>query len=327
MIHRYLKNLPDRIIKICYIQLVVSIFSFLITVFWGISFSPLSLLGNIFFSPILIIFLGLSTLLFFTELLFIPNQYIAYALNFVSYWWIFLLKCGPGNTYNITSTPPSYLLTATIICITFIIILQNYRPITKCYLLLLIISISYCYMQEHARKPSITEIPCNKGALHIVAADDMLTVIDPGYLGRSIAAESFVEYTLIPSLAQLYGTSVIDHLVLLQPGTTTFKAAKKIIELCQVKNIYIPMWQQQDNNAIAGSFMRMKELAYTRNCCLHRLRASEYILSKKNNHAIELHALPTTISSSGIRYTAYEARGSIDNKTFTFYPAKYTQQS
>lgn len=182
-------------------------------------------------------------------------------------------------------------------------------------------------MQQHRRCTSITEIPCNKGALQIIAVHDELLVIDPGYLGRSIAAESFVEYTLIPTLVQLYGTSIITHLVLLQPGIMTFKASQKLIELCKVKNVYTPVWQQDTNTKITQSFMQMKEVAKTTNCLVHRLNASKYILSKAIDHAVELYALPALISSSGIRYTAYATLASIDNKTFTFYPAKYTQQS
>lgn len=327
MIYRYIQQLPKQLIKICYIQLVVSIYSFLITVFWGIPFSPLSLLGNLFFNPILILFLGLSTLLFFTELFFIPNQYIAYILDFVSSWWIYILKCGPGNSFNITSRPPSYLLVGIICCATFIIIIQHYSHLKKCTLLLLLICCICCYMQQQEKPPIWTEINCNKGSIWLIATRNELILMDQGYMGQSVAAESFVEYTLVPTLIQLYGTCTITRTILLQPSTTTFKAVKKLLELCNIQHIYIPVWQTHNNTKIASAFMQMKEMANSKNCHLHRLTAAKYLLSKENGHTIELHTLPTSISTSGIAYTAYVISGSIDNKTFTFYPAKYTQQS
>lgn len=326
MLKYYLKQLPHFFARFFYIQLVVSIYSFLITVCWGIPFCPLSFLGNLLFNPVLVLFLGLCTLLFFTELCFIPNEYIAYALDFVSYWWIYALRLGPDNNYNVSCLPPCYLLIATITCATFVIVIQATTYTKKCCSLLLVITLSFCYMTGHKSPAGMIALPCNKGEIHAVPLDNKLVIIDQGYLGRYASAESYVEYTLLPTICQQYGTRTIDHLILLQINATTFKAITKLLELASVKHIYVPVWQGTCTKAMITHFMRMKHIACKKNCLIHRLQEEYYSIAQHVTDYIELERINQQISSSCITYNCYMITGNIDNQKFTFYPAQYTKQ-
>lgn len=265
-------------------------------------------------------------MLFFTELCFIPNKYIVYALDFVSYWWIYVLSLASNNNYNISYLPPSYLFIATMMCATFVIIIQGGSYTKKCCALLFVIMLGFCYMINRKSSVGMISLPCNKGEIIVVPLNSKLTIIDQGYLGRYASAESYVEYTLLPTIAQQYGTRTIDHLILLQINATTFKAAIKLLELAHVKHIYIPIWQGTCTKKMSSHFMRMKHIAVKKNCLIHRLHKQYYAIEQHTTHYIELNRINQSISSSCITYNCYMITGNIDNQNFTFYPAQYAKQ-
>lgn len=327
MFIKYITQLQHHFARLFYIQLVMSIYSLLIIVFWGIPFCPLSFLGNLLFNPILVLFLGLCTLLFFTELCFIPNGYIIYTLDLLSSWWMYALHLGSTNAYNLSFAKPSYLLVATIACAAFFIIVQTNSYFKKNILLLLVLCAGFWLMAQNHRTGSITELACTQGHISILATETEITIVDPGYLGRYISAPSYVEYTLMPAIVAQYGTQTIDHLILLQPSQMLFQAITKLLEIGTVKHIYIPIWQGTCSPKMLRAFMKMKELATTKKCIIHRLSQAEYLIMTSPKATIEIHQLNNTIKSADISYEAYATIGAIDNQPFTFYPAKYTKQT
>lgn len=219
----YIKQLQHRFAHLLYIHLVVSIFSFLILVCWGLPFCPLSFFGNLLFNPVLVLFLGLCILLFFAELCFIPNGYIISLLELTSDWWLYILGLVSTDTCNIAFSKPSYLLVATMLCAGFVIVVHNASYQRKNIYLILSLCGGFWFMSQAPKRTDIYELPCTRGNIYIVSTDQELTVVDPGYLGRYASAPSYIEYTLMPLLAQQYGTRTIDHLILLQPGQTLFR--------------------------------------------------------------------------------------------------------
>ena len=169
-------------------------------------------------------------------------------------------------------------------------------------------------------------LPCNTGEIHVIPIHNELIIVDQGYLGRYSSAESYVEYTLLPAIAQQYGTRTIDHLILLQINATTFKAVIKLLELATVKHIYVPIWQGSCKKTMLMHFMRIKNIAAQRGCLIHRLQAEYCLITQHVTNYIELNRVNQQLVSSSITYNCYMISGNIDNQKFTFYPAQYTKQ-
>lgn len=328
MFTTYITKLKNHFARLFYIQLVMSIYSMIIVVFWGIPFCPLSFLGNIFFSPVITVFLGLCSLLFFTELCFIPNTYIIYLLETLTTWWIYILQLGSTTAYNITFAKPSYLLIVTIAYATFFIIIQpiNYRK--KNIYLISILGIGFWLMAHPQNShPPIISIACAQGHLYMIKNKNELTIVDPGNLGRYASATSYVEYTLLPTIRMHYGTETIDHMILLQPSKNLFQAMNRLLQLATVKHIYIPIWSGEETQKMSHTFIKMKELAQNKKCTIHRLSKSDYSIIFCQNTTMELQRLNEQLKTSHFSYEAYALIGTIDNQSFTFYPAKYTKQT
>ena len=75
-----LNRFYNHIIQFLQVQLFLSLASLPILVAWGIPFSLATVAGNFLFSPFLTLFLLLSSLIFFTELIFIPNAWLIFFL-------------------------------------------------------------------------------------------------------------------------------------------------------------------------------------------------------------------------------------------------------
>ena len=63
------------------VHLAVTLVSLPILIMWGLPFSLAASIGNIAFTPLLACFLAISSLIFFTELLFIPNAMLISLLS------------------------------------------------------------------------------------------------------------------------------------------------------------------------------------------------------------------------------------------------------
>jgi hypothetical protein len=93
-------------------QLIVTIAAVPILVNWGLSISLMTFVGNLLFSPILTIFLMLSSLVFFTQLLHIPNHLLLVILDWFTRTWANVLDLGSQRWLIEFCRPPTLLLLA-----------------------------------------------------------------------------------------------------------------------------------------------------------------------------------------------------------------------
>lgn len=93
-------------------QLIVTLAAIPILVNWGLSISLMTFVGNLLFSPILTIFLMLSSLVFFTQLLHVPNYWLMVTLDWFTRTWAQALSYGQPNWLIEFCRPPTLLLLA-----------------------------------------------------------------------------------------------------------------------------------------------------------------------------------------------------------------------
>jgi hypothetical protein len=181
----------------------------------------------------------------------------------------------------------------------------------------------FTFSQQHVVDYYNEELPCAKETLHIIKHADTLVVIDPGCLGRSLSAVSFVQYTLIPHIIQTFGTHTIDHLILLKPGKLTFDAVLALMERAKVKHIYIPVWQGSLSKSGLYTFMRIKEKAALSGTALHRLNKQELTIIHDAKATIRIKNLQSQLQKGPIQFNAFCICHTIDKQSVTLYPSQY----
>jgi hypothetical protein len=306
------------------LQLFITLFSLPILIAWGLPLSILSPVGNLIFSPVLTLFLFLSCIIFFCEIFFIPNGWLIYLLEILTAWWLKILRI-PDKRWLIGFHQPSLFILIALPCLAFFILIHKktssvYRSIA-CFSGLLAGLIVY----THYAQPIDCYLPidCNAGTLHILQKSDTVTVIDPGHLGSRASSTSWAQYTLVPYLIKQTGKTVIDHLVLLRPGTFLFQTVAQLTRCVTIKNIYLIYWEGAMSKNGLHAYYALKKILQEQNVTLIRFGYAPLIIEPAAETPITITPLKTPISKNDISYPACSVQTQIDNNTITFYSAQY----
>lgn len=322
-----LSFLRDWLLQFIYIQLFVTLMALPIIIYWGLPLSLLTFLGNLLFSPLLTIFLTVSSLIFFTELLYIPNMFLIYILEKITWLWHYISSLATDNCLIGFAQP--HLLFLLIIPISALALVFYYKAHITLYttsMLASLCALTIIYLSlispRYLSATYIKNIPCNKGELTLIYDQGETILIDPGYLGQHLGASSWVEYTLIPTITQSVGATTIDHLILTKPTIILIQA---LITLCtnkSVKNIYLPALQgivpenlqkalEQlqvilQKNKIKIMYINTEPITILNNYC-----------SQKNNPNYTLRITPDnhTINYKKACYTSLRITGVFNKKT------------
>ncbi len=150
-------------------------------------------------------------------------------------------------------------------------------------------------------------------------------VVDPGYIGQRISAQSWCEYTLVPFLAQTYGTTTIDHFIIMQPNKLIFNAVIRLQQKIIIKNLYIVVWQRQMPPHWLHAFMQLKKICAEKGCILHRIAHQKTITM--HDVSIALTPLADTIEHQTFSYPVLFLQAIVDNETIDLYSAKHNKDS
>jgi len=120
---RFVQNLKKKLLTFLQVQCFLSLVSLPVIVAWGLPFSLMTAVGNFIFSPFITIFLLCSSLIFFTELLSIPNQYLIIILEWITKIWLICLSYGSKSW--LVGLPTSLLPLLCIIAILTFITFKN----------------------------------------------------------------------------------------------------------------------------------------------------------------------------------------------------------
>lgn len=296
-------------IRFIQLQLFVTTLSLPILISWGLPISLLTFAGNLFFGPLLTAFLFLTSLMFFTELLYIPNSYIAWPLEQITYWWVAGMNLADHRFLIGFAQPPLWFLIAvpTAACI---IIQHRYTASLKRSIigLSLLLFFSCAYIQFISSPTELTaEIPCNGGSVHIIRSNNQTLVIDPGVIGKKISAPSWMEYTLMPELIKLTGSTTIDHFIALQPGNMIFQAITTLCKKISVRAVYIPYFEGTLSKNGWRSFFELKRYLNDHDIEFIRLSTKPLSIPLGENDFLSISHLETTISHGDLSYPAFHA--------------------
>lgn len=325
MIRNIANWLGTKALAFIHIQLFVSIVSLPILVSWGLPISSMAPVGNLLFGPFLTLFLGISCIIFFTELLYIPNGIFIWCLEQVTALWHYLLGYG-SKTWLLSFCRPSpwffvFLLIATI-GVVYHKRLQDLKHSSLCFALLLAISYGYLVFLNTPYY-AIAQIPCNNAQVTIIKTPKSFSIIDPGIIGRRISASSWVEYSLLPAVRSAYGVDNIDNLILLAPGIVLFDAVTELMRIIPIKNIYMPVWNGQTPPRLLRAYRKMKDAAVKQNVNIERFSKKSLSLSLDKVSTLSITPLDAQCAYRTIKYPAAKVIGLLPEDTVTLYSSKY----
>jgi len=240
-IFNFLTKTGLYLLPILRIQLFISLVAMPILVYWGLAVSSLTILGNIIFAPLLTIFLLISSLIFFFELLYIPNQYLVYVLEKLTLLWLKIappcphqwLLCFPQITWLI------FLIALILAIYTISLKISRLKQVLLLGLTLLIslliaklgfwINTNELELKHRRAKLQITYQPNRTVIMH-----------DHGVLNQRYGIQNWLCYQLIPALTKNFGTLTVQDLYLHKPQNKfTSQNLELFKQSLNIKNINI----------------------------------------------------------------------------------------
>ncbi|MBS1988217.1 hypothetical protein JST56_04450 [Candidatus Dependentiae bacterium] len=260
---KFLTKTKLWLLYFAYTQVVVTLVALPVLVSWGLGMSTMTFVGNLIFTPLLSCFLLTSSLIFFSELLCIPNDYLIICLEHITTWWYWLLSLGKSSWIIYFAKPPTWTLFIIPCAALFIIRTNSISSLPKRLawssgLLVLALGAFHCFTLHAKRTPKTLKL---FGKLIIQNSGTQITVTDCGYLNRRKSVDKFIEYELKPALITTFGTPTIDQIVLKKPGSGSFATAASLCASKLVKSIVLPYFEPLTSKAAWAEFFKMRTAA------------------------------------------------------------------
>lgn len=227
-------------------QLVLSLASLPILVHWGLPISMMTLVGNVIFTPFLMAFIFLSSLLFFTELCNIPNTLLAWCLNQVTDWWSYFLSFGKSEWLCSFVHPGNVFLALMGMIIIALLVVGTRLQIGLRLALLtgaLVAAVSSMVVYEHYWHIKM-RVQHKKFAVQVHKKYG-LTLFDNGYFASKKSPDKAVYFELRSYLIKTYGTLKIDRVVTNRVGMRTFQGILVFCQLFRVKKVVLPFFKKK----------------------------------------------------------------------------------
>lgn len=310
-VYTYARKWMRSLITFLHVQLFITLISMPILLYWGMPLSLLSFAGNFLFSPILTIFLLLCSLIFFCGLLGIPAGIFIFLLEKLSHYWVLLMQMPSHGALVALPKPPLIFACAIALLTLGILHCKKINTPAKgimAYSGLLVFS-ALALTLSARWAPAIQTLSCNKGQITLIY-QKQLVIIDPGVIGQRLSAANWCEYTLMPQLVKEYGTTTIDHFIVLQPNGIIFDTLAHLLEKVTIKKLYLPVWEGTLPKHWWRSYFNLLDQCKKHNCTLIRLCQSSKTLYLEHDKII-ICPLQKRISSHDYTYQGYTVTGTV----------------
>lgn len=210
-----------------YIQLAISFVYIPILIYWGLPISYMSVIGNLIFAPFLFLFIFLSFIIFSTEILMIPNNFLCTLLNYFSALWIKILALGSPKWLIGFACPGIFWLAIfTISGIIVIWMLRTTKIFIRIIILLCVLTSQLAILKYAQLLPKKHIIIYRQTPINITNNNNILTM---SITHTTFYEKNFKQWflrSMQPELYKTFGHAKIQKIVLINPT----KHTKKIIE-------------------------------------------------------------------------------------------------
>lgn len=213
-------------VNVLIVQLFILSLSFPVLVCWGIPFSLLIFLGNILFTPVLTLFLGLACIIYLLELLFIPSDYVCIMLDMLTTGWFTALSCAPHVPLIACPLAPWWLLLMMPLGAWTILRIYGFKERAKSLFFLTVwvgfifFGIKWYFTPIHKEHT----VMCGGTGVLLTCCDGNVTLLDrDGALHTRACSRAWIDYTLASELIKNFGTPVIDEIIVVKHTPATIK--------------------------------------------------------------------------------------------------------
>ena len=223
-----------------HVQLFLSLMALPVLVAWGIPFSLTTVAGNLLFTPFLFFFLFISTALFFSELLQIPNKPLFYLLEKLYALWLFLLNKGSNNwLYAIDMWGLFFCIIASLTACIVLHHKQFGREKNSWKILIPLLLLPFLYQQIRAFLPYHGTLTCIKKTALITCCQGKVSIIDYGAFGEKKSAGIWIQYAFLSEIIKRCGSLKFDLVTCPYPTVRTLEALETLCQHAPVKKILI----------------------------------------------------------------------------------------
>jgi hypothetical protein len=242
-------------------------------VYWGLGISTVAVLGNLLFTPLLMLFLFACTLTFFAALFQLPHGYLTLLLNALTEGWQHALSFSDQQWIVHCARPSIIILALPVIAL--IVCLRHPAVHNASRRLLAMISIltlflGYCWLQQQYMLFSYPTKLLHEKLYAIVRTDNQLIIVDEGFCARKKSPDKVVDFQVLPELAKTYGSMTIAEYAISKPTRGSMKAAEQMCKKCAVKQVVLPYFSAPTNKSAWRAFYDLKRTLEAKNIPLVR---------------------------------------------------------
>lgn len=218
------------------LQLFLNLISFIILIHWGLPISLLSPIGNIVFAPFITIFLVLSSLVFFCEILTISNSWLTYCLELFTQCWLKLLSFN-YDSWKITFAKPNFIISILVVILAILALKHKkiQTTFTRVICLISIFIFLLIYTKLSTWKDSFEVLKYRNKKMLIINNGSAITLKDKGVLEK--ASWYWIQYDLIPHLIKKFGHCNVDKLIVSKIKKENQNSIKILSKGCNIKNV------------------------------------------------------------------------------------------
>jgi hypothetical protein len=319
------KNIVSTIIHFIYVQLFITTVSLPILMYWGLPTSLLTAIGNFIYAPALMLFLFLSSVIFFLELFYIPNGLFIWLLEHTTNVWLWCLSW-EYKASLIGFGKPSIIFLIAMPLAAFLVVQNKYTcRIPRATLCLSIILFGSCLVLKVTKQPSMQtqHIPRAAGQITLIEHNEQIVLIDPGYIGNNSSAPSWVNYTLIPEITKLTGKLTIDHLIILQPNAMVFEAVASLCNKITVNHLYIPWWNNKIPYNAWKQFAQLRDAIQKNGTKLIRIYNKPICIMIGKDTTLNIKPQEKQLTYHEATYPVVHVSGAIGDNSIDVWSAKY----
>lgn len=210
------------------VQLFINLITWPLFLSWGLPITPLSIIGNLVFSPFLTAFLMVSSLLVTCDLMMIPSGIFAWALELTTNVWLWLTACPTPHCMITFVTPPLVLALCAPLGATYVVMSKHFKTTGQKVAALVGLYGVLMILFMLNTKPAQIEVPYGSHTITVINKEGKLTLIDTGFSRRSSGINQWINYTLLPALGYSFGRQTVDHVIVKRKTPTAHACAQEL---------------------------------------------------------------------------------------------------
>lgn len=218
--------------QVLYLQLFLTLFAWPILLAWGLPLSAVTVIGNVVFNPVVGLFLFISSLAFFCQLLGIPHGILLMGIEWLSRGWLWVLD--HGSPAVLVAFPTPCLLILLVLPLAGLLVIYSAwgkrTVIATTILFCLVMGGGWGLKQFVAAHDKIAIKVGNKQIWAVKWRGEWVIVDADGVLRWQRSAENWTAFTLLPELAKQGGVRGYVKVILLQPAVAAARAASLIAQ-------------------------------------------------------------------------------------------------